>query len=181
MGSLAVLGVLWGTRVSLADPLTRFIAVAATLLGSAILVALPGVALVATVSSRRGFSTPTRFGLLVASSGVAALADFWAWIALPVYGQTVAAALLISSIVVIAAIQPTAVLDDPELRLPLFFGLLVALGYSGPPGGTGRPGGDVPAATACRRRRCGQRRMVRRGMGAGSRLPSSPAGNRYER
>jgi hypothetical protein len=130
MSAVAALAVVVGSRISLAHSPGRLFAVPLTLLGTAVLVALPGVATVAALS-RRTTSTSTRLGLLLAGAGVAAFADFWAWVASPTFGRLVAVALIVASAILIAAVAPKALLDDPELHWPLLLGLLVALAYTG--------------------------------------------------
>ena len=119
-----------GTRVSLSEPTAGLFAVLMTTLGVAVLVALPGSAALAALSGR-SLSPASRFGVLLAGSGVAAFADFWAWVATPTFGRVVAAVVLVASVCVIAIAQPTVLLDDRELRTPLGVMVVVALGYIG--------------------------------------------------
>lgn len=119
-----------GTRFALNQSITGLLAVLMTVFGVAVLVALPGLATLAALSER-SLTAASSFGLLLCGSGVAALADFWAWVATPTLGRVIAAVFLVVSLGVIAASRPTVLFDDPELWRPPATMLLVALGYLG--------------------------------------------------
>lgn len=130
LGLAAVAAVGAGTRVSLAEPVVTLVGVVVTVLGAAVLLALPGLATLALLS-RRSLPLASRFGVILAASGIAAYLDFWAWVASPTLGHVVAIAFLLASAAVIAIARPTVLLDDPELRKPFGILLLVVLAYLG--------------------------------------------------
>lgn len=101
-----------------------------TAFGAAVLATLPGLAALAALP-KRTLSVASGFGVLLAGSGVAAFADFWAWVASPTLGRVVAVIFLIVSLGVIAAARPTVLWDDPELWRPFATLFLVALAYLG--------------------------------------------------
>ncbi len=118
-----------GTHTTLGNPFVRFAAVVATVCGMSVLVVLPGVAALSLAGRPRHLSV--RFSVLALGSGVSALVVFWAWVASPSFGRILSIALLAVSTVVIAAVRPTALFDDPELAHALLLGVLLALGFAG--------------------------------------------------
>lgn len=119
-----------GTRLSLSEQVPSLLGVVLTVAGAAILIALPGLASLALLV-RRPLSVASRFGIVLCGSGVAAFVEFWAWVASPTLGRVVAVALLVATVVVVAAVRPTVLLDDPELRTPFGLCLLVVFAYAG--------------------------------------------------
>jgi hypothetical protein len=159
LAAAALAAVAGGTRASLRDPLSSFLGVLLTVFGASILIALPGLAALALLSRRR-LGLASRLGTVLGGSGVAAFVDFWAWVAAPTLGRVVGVALLLASLATIAALRPTVLLDDPELRKPFGICLLVVLGYIGlaySEGGlgglhwtSGAPAGDTALAMSYR-------------------------------
>lgn len=139
MGIAACVAVALGTRLSLSDPVSQFLSVTLTLLGVGVLVALPGVAVLAL--TRTG--TPaSRFGMLIVGSGAVALVDFWAWIWSPDIGRAFAIAMLTGSLGIVWWRNPRVLLDEPELVRPLQAGVVVALLFTGLAYSAGGLGGD---------------------------------------
>jgi hypothetical protein len=124
----AALAVIAGTRLPLDEPATQFLVVTLTLLGCAVLVALPGAAFVACI---KPVSPASQFGVLLVGSSVVGLADFWAWVAAPTFGALLALVALALSLVTVSLKRPRELLDNPELTRPLLLGLTIALIYSG--------------------------------------------------
>lgn len=130
VGLVALLAVFVGSRMSLADPASRALAVVLVLAGGLVVVGVPGVATLALVS-RRTTRVSARFGLALAGSGTVAFVDFWAWVATPNLGRAFGFAAFFLGLVTITVLSPRALLDDRELAPPLLLGVLVALAFTG--------------------------------------------------
>jgi hypothetical protein len=128
VATVAALAAWFGTHSAIGNPYVRFAAVVATVVGLAVLVALPGVAALSVAGRPRQLSV--RFTVLAVGSGIPALLDFWVWVASPAFGRVVSVALLVGSVMVVVALRPTALFDDPELAHALLLGVLLALGFA---------------------------------------------------
>ena len=101
-------------------------------IGSAVLAVTPGVALVSVFARRRRVLGPaTVLGLLLAGSGGAAMAGFWAWFAAPRVGRGFDIALGLASIAVIAVFGRRGDLRAAGLSVPLLLGLAIGLAFTG--------------------------------------------------
>jgi hypothetical protein len=121
------------SRVSLTGasvPATA-LAVGAMYIGSAVIAATPGVALVSVIARRRDLGSATVLGLLLAGSGGAAMAGFWAWFASPAFGRDVDVALGVASVVAIAVFGRRGDLRAAGLSVPMLLALAVGLAFTG--------------------------------------------------
>jgi hypothetical protein len=99
--------------------------------GSAVLAVTPGIALLSVVARRRALPPATALGLLLAGSGGAAMAAFWAWFASPGLGRAFDVALGALSVAVIAAFGRRGDLRAAGLDQPLLLGLATGLAFTG--------------------------------------------------
>ncbi|MCW2896899.1 MAG: hypothetical protein JWO75_6388 [Actinomycetia bacterium] len=130
---LAALLVRETSRVSLAGasvPVTA-LAVSGLYIGSAVLAATPGVALVSVLARRRDLGPATVLGVLLAGSGAAAMAGFWAWFASPVFGRDLDVALGVASVAAIAVFGRRGDLRTAGLSVPMLLALAIGLAFTG--------------------------------------------------
>ena len=130
---LAALLVREASQVSLAGagvPATA-LAVSGLYIGSAVLAATPGVALVSVLARRRDLGPATVLGLLLAGSGGAAMAGFWAWFASPGFGRGFDVALGVASVAAIAVFGRRGDLRAAGLPVPMLLALAIGLAFTG--------------------------------------------------
>src|ERR1700722_9986938 len=121
------------SRVSLAGasvPVTA-LAAGAMYIGSAAPPATPGVALVSVIARRRDLGSATVLGLLLAGSGGAAMAGFWAWFASPGFGPDFDVALGVASVAAIAVFGRRGDLRAAGLSVPMLLALAIGLAFTG--------------------------------------------------
>jgi hypothetical protein len=107
------------------------LAVSALYIGAAVIAVTPGVALLSVLARRRALSPAIALGLLLAGSGGAAMAAFWAWYASPGFGRLFDVALGGASVLVIAVFGRRGDLRDVGLSVPMLLGLAVGLAFTG--------------------------------------------------
>jgi hypothetical protein len=107
------------------------LAVSVLYIGAAVIAVTPGVALLSVFARRRALSPAIAFGLLLAGSGGAAMATFWAWYASPGFGRLFDVALGGASVLVIAVFGRRGDLRDAGLSVPLLLGLAIGLTFTG--------------------------------------------------
>jgi hypothetical protein len=105
--------------------------VSAMYAGSAVVAVAPGVALLSVLARRRPLPPATAFGLLLAGSGGAAMAAFWAWFASPHLGRDFDVAVGAVSVAVIALFGRRGDLRAAGLSVPLLLGLATGLAFTG--------------------------------------------------
>jgi hypothetical protein len=110
---------------------TAALAVSALYIGAAVIAVTPGVALLSVFARRRALSPAIAFGLLLAGSGGAAMAAFWAWYASPGFGRLFDVALGGASILVIGLFGRRGDLRDAGLSVPMLLGLAIGLAFTG--------------------------------------------------
>jgi len=110
---------------------TTALAVCALYLGSAVIAVTPGVALVSVFARRWALGSATALGLLLAGSGGAAMAGFWAWYAGPHVGREFDVALGMASVGAIAVFGRRGDLRDVGLSVPLLLALAIGLAFTG--------------------------------------------------
>jgi hypothetical protein len=130
---IAALLVSEASRVSLAGASVPATALAAggMYVGSAVIAATPGVALVSVVARRRDLGSATVLGLLLAGSGAAAMAGFWAWFASPAFGRDFDVALGVASLAAIAVFGRRGDLRAAGLSVPMLLALAIGLAFTG--------------------------------------------------
>jgi hypothetical protein len=130
---VAVVLVVWG----MSEPLWQLTgqhqaaAVGAIYLGSAVLSVTPGVAVLSVFARYTRLGPATALGLLLAGSGVTALAGFWAWFASPAFGRGADVGLLAASVIVIAVFGRRGDLRSFGLTVPLMLALATGLACTG--------------------------------------------------
>jgi hypothetical protein len=107
------------------------LAVSALYIGGAVIAVTPGIALLSVFARRRALTPAIALGLLLAGSGGAAMAAFWAWFASPGFGRLFDVILGGAAVLVIAAFGRRGDLRDVELSVPLLLGLAVGLAFTG--------------------------------------------------
>jgi hypothetical protein len=107
------------------------LAVSVLYIGAAVIAVTPGVALLSVFARRRALSPAIALGLLLAGSGGAAMAAFWAWYASPGFGRLFDAGLGGASVVVIAVFGRRGDLRDAGLSVPMLLGLAIGLTFTG--------------------------------------------------
>jgi hypothetical protein len=107
------------------------LAVTALYVGAAVIAVTPGVALLSVFARRRALSPAIALGLLLAGSGGAAMAAFWAWFASPGFGRLFDVALGGGSVLVIAVFGRRGDLRDVGLSVPMLLGLAIGLAFTG--------------------------------------------------
>jgi hypothetical protein len=107
------------------------LAVIVLYVGAAVIAVAPGVALLSVFARRRALSPAIAFGLLLAGSGGAAMAAFWAWYASPGFGRLFDVALGGASVLVIAVFGRRGDLRDAGLSVPMLLGLAIGLTFTG--------------------------------------------------
>jgi hypothetical protein len=107
------------------------LAVSALYIGAAVIAVTPGVALLSVFARRRALSPAIALGLLLAGSGGAAMAAFWAWFASPGFGRLFDVALGGASVLVIAVFGRRGDLRDVGLSVPMLLGLAIGLAFTG--------------------------------------------------
>jgi hypothetical protein len=130
---LAALLVWQASRVSLVGasvPATA-LAVGGLYIGSVVIAATPGVALVSVLARRRDLGPATVLGLLLAGSGGAAMAGFWAWFASPGLGRDFDVALGVASVAAIAVFGRRGDLRAAGLSVPMLLSLAIGLAFTG--------------------------------------------------
>ena len=105
--------------------------VSALYIGSAVIAATPGVALVSVLARRRDLGTATVLGLLLAGSGGAAMAGFWAWFASPGLGRGFDVAAGAACVVAIMVFGRRGDLRAAGLSVPLLLSLATGLAFTG--------------------------------------------------
>jgi hypothetical protein len=100
-------------------------------IGSAVLAVTPGVALLSVVVRYRALGPATALGLLLAGSGGAAMAGFWAWYASPHFGRHCDVAIGLASVAVIAVFGRRGGLRAAGLSVPLLLALALGLAFTG--------------------------------------------------
>jgi hypothetical protein len=106
-------------------------AVSALYICAAVIAVVPGVALLSVFARRRALSPAIALGLLLAGSGGAAMAAFWAWFAGPGFGRLFDVALGGASVLVIAVFGRRGDLRDAGLSVPMLLGLAIGLTFTG--------------------------------------------------
>jgi hypothetical protein len=130
---LAALLVREASRVSLVTasvPATA-LTVSALYVGSAVIAATPGVALVSVLARRRNLGPATVLGLLLAGSGGAAMAGFWARLAGLAFGRDFDVVLGVASVAVIAVFGRRGDLRAAGLLVPMLLALGTGLAFTG--------------------------------------------------
>ena len=107
------------------------LAVSALYIGAAVIAVTPGVALLSVFARRRALTPAIALGLLLAGSGGAAMAAFWAWFAGPGFGRLFDAVLGGASVLVIAIFGRRGDLRDAGLSVPMLLGLAIGLAFTG--------------------------------------------------
>jgi hypothetical protein len=107
------------------------LAVSVLYIGAAVIAVTPGVALLSVFARRRALPPATALGLLLAGSGGAAMAAFWAWFASPGFGRLFDVALGGASVLVIAVFGRRGDLREAGLSVPLLLGLAIGLTFTG--------------------------------------------------
>lgn len=107
------------------------LAVSALYAGAAVIAVAPGVALLSVFARRRALTPAIALGLLLAGSGGAAMAAFWAWFASPRFGRLFDVALGGASVLVIAVSGRRGDLRDAGLSVPMLLGLAIGLTFTG--------------------------------------------------
>jgi hypothetical protein len=110
---------------------TAALAVVVLYIGAAAIAVTPGVALLSVFARRRALSPAIALGLLLAGSGGAAMAAFWAWFASPGFGRWFDVALGGASVLVIGAFGRRGDLRDAGLSVPMLLGLAIGLAFTG--------------------------------------------------
>lgn len=110
---------------------TAALAVSVLYVGAAVIAVTPGVALLSVFARRRVLSPVIALGLLLAGSGAAAMAAFWAWFASPGFGRLFDVALGGASVVVIGVFGRRGDLRDVGLSVPMLLGLATGLAFTG--------------------------------------------------
>ncbi len=110
---------------------TAALAVSVLYIGAAVIAVTPGVALLSVFARRRALSPVIALGLLLAGSGAAAMAAFWAWFASPGFGRLFDVALVGASVLVIGVFGRRGDLRDVGLSVPMLLGLAIGLAFTG--------------------------------------------------
>jgi hypothetical protein len=118
-------------HLAVAGAPTSALAVVVLYIGAAVIAVTPGVALLSVFARRRALSPAIALGLLLAGSGGAAMAAFWAWFASPGFGRLFDVALGGTSVLVIAVFGRRGDLRDAGLSVPMLLGLAIGLAYTG--------------------------------------------------
>src|SRR6201986_3991006 len=115
------------SRVSLTGASVPATALAAGAMdiGSAVIAATPGVALVSVIARRRDLGSATVLGLLLAGSGGAAMAGFWAWLATPAFARGLAVASGVAPVAAIAVFGRRNALRAAGLSFPMLLPLAI--------------------------------------------------------
>src|ERR1700722_6277635 len=104
---------------------------AALYTGAAVIAVTPGVALLSVVARSRALGPATALGLLLAGSGGAAMAGFWAWYASPHFGRHCDVAIGLASVAAIAVFGRRGDLRAAGLSVPLLLALALGLAFTG--------------------------------------------------
>ena len=107
------------------------LAVSLLYIGAAVIAVTPGVALLSLFLRRGEVRPATAFGVMLAGSGGAAMAAFWAYYLGVDLGRAFDVALGVGSVLVIAVFGRRGDLKAAGLSVPLLLGLAVGLAFTG--------------------------------------------------
>jgi hypothetical protein len=110
---------------------TAALAVSALYIGAAVIAVTPGVALLSFLLRRGALRPATAFGAMLAGSGGAAMAAFWAWYLSPHLGRDFDVALGAGAVLVIAVFGRRGDLRTAGLSVPMLLGLAIGLAFTG--------------------------------------------------